>query len=394
MTSTEIFNELKSSSAYNPAVPENLKLRLLGESWEEIVGLTRCFRPDGTITRTFRDKKDLVNGFGHFVEVIAKHDPDIPKNSAKADYLANMITDFLKYRHIGNNGITLNGFSRVPDFVWIDFSGRRANIWGLGEVKASVSAYADHIDQVAEMEGTLLGAVRDLEEQKQLHPYLSKLKLVVNPLNLKKILITPSGCASSMIAPSEWEHRELHFTGDELMFIAQKFWPKFRSWVSFQDNMLGRYRTGFLDTFLKWGTKKLLPVFLARVLQHNTLRLSPELFLFAVATMKLPLIQRDVCMVIDKIRPVFQMIHKYPEKVLTVEELGSWERHFLTSFSYVFKMIEEVEQQILLFLTNLRGLSTTLVKICRSEPELEEIIKRAIDFDLNSVRYSCCCSCV
>ena len=47
-------------------------------------------------------------------------------------------------------------------------------------------------------------------------------------------------------------------------------------------------------------------------------------------------------------------------------------------------MIKDIEQQILLFLTNLRGLSVTLVKICQSEPELKEIINRARDFDLNS----------
>ena len=88
-----------------------------------------------------------------------------------------------------------------------------------------------------------------------------------------------------------------------------------------------------MDSFLKWGTKKLLPIFLARELKHKTLQPSPELFLFATATMRLPLNQRDMFAVVNKIKPVFQMMHKYPEKILTVGDLENWERIFLTSFS-------------------------------------------------------------
>ncbi len=373
ITLPEVLNLLKSSSAYNPSVPEKVKKSiLLDKAWDECLVLSAEFGSDGTKETVFNGSKSPFNGFGELVEVIARHDPNLPKNSVVGERLAQTILKFLRKGSISKSRITFNGPRRIPDQILVNFNGRRADIVGIYEVKASHISNNRSEKQIAALEHFLRQAVDIIEEGKHNHPDLKKIKILVrNPL--RKILITPAGFRKHVHLLPGWEHKELKFTYNELIFIAQQIWPDFRPEIAFEDNLLGKYREGFLNYFLEWGR--------ANVLKGITTDDPDTAFMFACATQKLPQ-PRDLPQITEATDPIIETLVEYPSYILREEDLGDWERDFFYFFTKALGGGRSIKDQTLLFITNFRLFSIRLAKICRDKKDLTKILARSMDFNI------------
>lgn len=384
MNPEQVFKELKRSSAYNPLVSEETKLRILCDGWEEISALVEKSDSSGISSQIFGDKPNPnpSDSFGFIAEALAANDPDLSHNNPRGERLAKIMLEAMR-----NGSHELIDFEKGrlhnPDFIWVEFKEAGAIVWGIGEVKSSGSAFVAGRDKMFLYESSVRKIVDAMNKSHKTNPRsrFARRKVVLDS-PLKKFLIVPCGMDEKcFLLPDGWEVANLKFTYDELLFIAKKLWPDFRPKLHFKEFSAGKDRYNFLEWFLKWGEAKLRKIVPASVGLINF----KKLFLFVCVFGKLPVVA-DIQMTVSAVsNESLKRLYSYPNNIMEECEWSDWEETFSKKFSAASGLVsdsEDLQAQIKIFLTNFRIFSAGLSKLCRSNKTMEEIIRRASTFNM------------
>jgi len=351
MNAEEIFDELKRTSAYTQTAPEEIKRKILVDVWNESAERLRTrFGPDGT-----HEKHGI--GFGYLVEEFAKRSPRIPRNTAAGEKLAGIILGAL--RSGGNAFIPLAKPQYNPDLVWISLRGRKAEISGIGEVKASLRAFRDKHVQAAYQEDSVRLALELIERDRAngaAHEYFVMRKVTARD-PFRKTMIVPFGLKAEFLPYllQGWTCEEIEFSPDELIFVAQKLWPEFRAKITFTENVLAHYEKEFLPRLWQWGGR-----LIAHLYQDASIVNLPakELLIFSLIHRKLPVTELDVIAIGYAVCKALPLLLRYPDKMISSVDLTEWEQQFFCTFSLLLEgegiPKKQAREEILLFLTNLR----------------------------------------
>ena len=365
----EVFESLRRSSAYNYSCPvaEKTKREIFTAVWRECsVGLKSQYGFSGV---TGDD-----TGFGYLVEEFARRSLSVglAPNSQTA---ANLERLFLYALRTGDRSLLNLGRLCNPDLLWIECRGRRAEIVGMGEVKASAGGIRNSKEQIGFQESSIRTLTEKIREEKKngtASQCFKQWRISVSQ-NFRKVLILPLGQTEFVRdIPAGWEIRELEFTRNELLFAAQKLWPDFLPEIRFEEGFLGRYERLFLKPLLQWGKERLAFVFYD---DADAGAVSDELFFFSFTTAKLPLDDIDVELakkLAGGLNPSSVFLGLVlPE--LRREDLTAGEKKFLDKFLILFGEEREAERFILLFLSNQRRFSKKLAGQIRKHKEASKI---------------------
>ena len=365
----EVFESLRRSSAYNYSCPvaEKTKREIFTAVWRECsVGLKSQYGFSGV---TGDD-----TGFGYLVEEFARRSLSVglAPNSQTA---ANLERLFLYALRTGDRSLLNLGRLCNPDLLWIECRGRRAEIVGMGEVKASAGGIRNSKEQIGFQESSIRTLTEKIREEKKngtASQCFKQWRISVSQ-NFRKVLILPLGQTEFVRdIPAGWEIRELEFTRNELLFAAQKLWPDFLPEIRFEEGFLGRYERLFLKPLLQWGKERLAFVFYD---DADAGAVSDELFFFSFTTAKLPFDDIDVELakkLAGGLNPSSVFLGLVlPE--LRREDLTAGEKKFLDKFLILFGEEREAERFILLFLSNQRRFSKKLAGQIRQHKEASKI---------------------
>src|SRR3989344_1975978 len=335
----EVFESLRRSSVYNylSSAAEETKRRIFAKVWRECsVGLKSQYGFSGV---TGDD-----TGFGYLVEEFARCSlaVGLASNSQTA---ANMERLFLYALRTGDRSLLNLGRLCNPDLLWIECRGRRAEIVGMGEVKASAGGIRNSKEQIGFQESSIRTLTEKIREEKKngtASQCFKQWRISVSQ-NFRKVLILPLGQTEFVRdIPAGWEIRELEFTRNELLFAAQKLWPDFCPEVRFEEGFLGRYERLFLKPLLQWGKERLAFVFYD---DADASAVSDELFFFTFATAKLPLDDSEIKRAKELAkRADLSVFCSFDRPFLEQEELGAGEREFLNKFLVLFGEEREAER--------------------------------------------------
>ncbi|KKU85193.1 MAG: hypothetical protein UY14_C0030G0001 [Parcubacteria group bacterium GW2011_GWA1_47_9] len=333
----EVFESLRRSSAYNYSCPvaEKTKREIFTAVWRECsVGLKSQYGFSGV---TGDD-----TGFGYLVEEFARCSLSVglAPNSQTA---ANLERLFLYALRTGDRSLLNLGRLCNPDLLWIECRGRRAEIVGMGEVKASAGGIRNSKEQIGFQESSIRTLTEKIREEKKngtASQCFKQWRISVSQ-NFRKVLILPLG--------------QTEFVRD---IPAEGF--------------LGRYERLFLKPLLQWGKERLAFVFYD---DADAGAVSDELFFFSFTTAKLPLDDIDVELakkLAGGLNPSSVFLGLVlPE--LRREDLTAGEKKFLDKFLILFGEEREAERFILLFLSNQRRFSKKLAGQIRKHKEASKI---------------------
>ena len=365
----EVFESLRRSSVYNylSSAAEETKRRIFAKVWRECsVGLKSQYGFSGVT--------DGDTGLGYLVEEFARRSLSVglAPNSQTA---ANLERLFLYALRTGDRSLLNLGRLCNPDLLWIECRGRRAEIVGMGEVKASAGGIRNSKEQIGFQESSIRTLTEKIREEKKngtASQCFKQWRISVSQ-NFWKVLIVPLGQTEFVRdIPAGWEIRELEFTRDELLFAAQKLWPDFLPEIRFEEGFLGRYERLFLKPLLQWGKERLAFVFYD---DADAGAVSDELFFFSFTTAKLPFDDIDVELakkLAGGLNPSSVFLGLVlPE--LRREDLTAGEKEFLDKFLILFGEEREVERFSLLFLSNQRRFSKKLAGQIRKHKEASKI---------------------
>lgn len=373
MSAGKVWQALIHSSAFRMSSVEP-KRTILNSFWrEEAKRLAAEYGVDGMR----REHDEVVNGFGYLVEEFARRSQKFPPNTEAARRLERLILGAL---HSGDASLGVGRRLYNPDILWIRFAGRRAEIFGLAEVKSSRQAYERKPAQLLYQEDSLRRVVQEIRSSKAAGSavkFFAKRKITVSD-EFRKVLIVPAGKAKEFERPPNgWELKEMEFSYDELVFIAKHLWPKFMPEVSFGEGPLGKFEREFLQPLEEFAQIRFHNAF-----PDTTLRRFPtrELLYFTLATRQMPLLDEEIEFVARGVRGVgFET--KVPIAPLGLKDLTDGENQFFNKFSMLCGDTSQMRNHILYFLFCLRGFSEKLVPWCRRQ-EVREKVRHLAEYDI------------
>lgn len=286
---SDIFSMMVVSDAFDPrSASIEERRRIFGRVWaRDIPWLLDNFDSTG------RNPQTDSYGFGFLVEAFARNSNRLPRrNTEKGEVAARQIISEL---HRGRWGrIGLDSRQSNSDFLWVELTGRRITVVGIGEVKSSYQAAKNKIGGQLKRQETSLGyLIEKLETAKtdgSVCGYFQKRGIAAaDPL--EKFLIVPFGEGESARRDKEfadWKVVEIEYSYNELIFVAQQIWPDFRP-----DIKIGPGKLANLDQIAVQLKKHIFgdmdgPFF--------------ELGLFLLATGKSPSTEEDVEWSVELIR--------------------------------------------------------------------------------------------
>ena len=303
---SDVFEDMVLSSVFEPqSASIEEKRQIFGKAWTKSVSwLQSSFDSAGINPRT------ESYGFGFLVEAFARFSGRLPRsNTEKGAEAARTIISEL---HSGKKGnVNLTHSRSNSDFLWVELTGRRVTITGIGEIKSSYKAASQEIGgQLKRQESSLELLAKELESskvRKSVKGFFQKRNISISD-NLEKFLIVPHGegeKAGHDKRFSGWQIIQLEFSYGELVFVAKKIWPNFRP-----DVRIGPGRLTFLfqvaSNLGDWIKPKLDSVFIDSVEfnEHNPLPYF-ELGLFFLATGKTPMLEDEVRWSAELVRKSF-----------------------------------------------------------------------------------------
>ena len=292
---SDVFEDMVLSTAFEPrsgSIEE--KRHIFGKVWAEDISRLR-----DSFDSTGRNPGDDSHGFGFLVEAFARYSNKLPmRNTNKGE---EAIRTILSELHSGKRGsIDLVHRRSNSDFLWVELTGRRITITGIGEVKASHKAASQKVGgQLKRQERSLEILVEELKSAKDqgtIQGFFHRRSVGVSD-HLGKFLIVPYGEGEKTRCDKEfldWKVVELEFSYNEIVFIAQQIWPDFRPDI--------RFRPGHLTSLFKitnelgeWIRPRLSNIFSDsnEFDSHNPMPCF-ELGLFFLATEKTPILESEV----------------------------------------------------------------------------------------------------
>ncbi len=339
----DAFSALRRTNAYTTA-PACLKRQIIAEVWQESAdSLMKEFNEEGIC----EDGPVLSRGFGYFVEAFTKRSQNVPRNTTAAQRVSDVLLAELR---TGDGGLTtLAKRLKNPDHLFLDCTGRRIKLWGMGEVKASSVAHLKNKNQLSLQEKsvrTLVELVNKEKRKASAHGFFAKRELTIaDPF--QKFMIIPAGEDQKMrkVLPADWHIIQLEFSYYELLFLAQCLWPQFRTNVEFAGNDLCAMEDGFFQELLGWWARQLGDDYPVEV--HK------DLLFFACSTGRCPVDDHDIAFV-QSIMSTTAM-HDAWEDIGDVgaclKEPTLWEMKFMKKFR---DLLRADKNQIHLFLAHIR----------------------------------------
>lgn len=226
---SDIFSMMVVSSVFEPrSASIEEKRQIFGRVWARDIPWLRS-----NFDSTGRNSETDSYGFGFLVEAFARNSNRLPRrNTEKGEVAARKIISELHRGKWGN--IRLDSRQSNSDFLWVELTGRRITITGIGEIKSSYQAAKDKIGgQLKRQETSLSYLVEKLESAKtggSVRGYFQKRGIEVAD-SLEKFLIMPFGEGEESRRDkefSDWQVVEIEYSYKELIFIAQQIWPDFR----------------------------------------------------------------------------------------------------------------------------------------------------------------------
>lgn len=349
----KVFNALTRTAVYAHVAPLATKREILCAVWqEEIPCLTERYDQRGI------GANDEV-GFGFLVEAFAKRSPKVPRNSKAGERLAKLLISVMQS---GDSTVGVGRKLQNPDLIWVENTGRRAVITGIGEIKSSVQALSQRLEQLTNFESGLRIIAKKIQRDKDVDRtinYLRRKKVeLANPL--KKLLVLPNGeKAKAKWLPAGWEVLEIEFSYDELVFIAQQVWPEFRKDFKPGEGYLPRYEREFTAKLVEWGKLRFNKIFARTTLQPFP---THEYLLYALAIGELPLADRQVELATACVKEADPAL-SFPPQLLNPASLSVWERKFMKYFCLLWGEGEENKKYILHFLHDRRSFVARLREI-------------------------------
>ncbi len=292
---SDIFESMVLSTAFEPrSASIEEKRKIFGKVWGRDISRLR-----GSFDSAGKNPGEDSHGFGFLVEAFARYSDRLPiRNTDKGDEAARTI---LKELHSGKKGnINLVHRRSNSDFLWVELTGRRIIITGIGEVKASYQVASQKIGgQLKRQKKSLEILVEEIKSSKGqgiVQGFFNQRSLGVSD-HLGKFLIVPYGEREKTMGDKEfleWKVVELEFSYNELVFIAQKIWPDFRS-----DKIFGPGRLTSLfkitNELGEWIRPRLSKIF-SDSNEFGSDNPMPcfELGLFFLATGKTPILEDEV----------------------------------------------------------------------------------------------------
>ena len=347
----DAFSTLRRASIYDSSAAVGVKRQITVDVWQSAADrLVADFNEAG-----WGRLRSKISGFGYFVEEFAKRSQVIPQNTPMAQHLMEMLLAELR---TGDGAMTsLAEKLRNPDLLFISLQGRKANIWGMGEIKASVQAHLIRKDQLAGQEAAVRRIVemfRAANKNSRTHKFFADKALQVAQ-DFRKFMIVPVGTKKSMakVLP-DWEVVEIEFSYEELLFLAQCLWPKFRTNVKFQCNALLELEEGFFQELLGWWVRKVGDEYPADALK--------DLLLFVCITGRCAGDDEDIALVRDLMqRKEIQDAWEDECDVQTLKSsLTTQENRFVQKFRETLRADEE---QVFHFLAIIRTITIILAPL-------------------------------
>ncbi|TSC67290.1 MAG: hypothetical protein G01um101466_749 [Parcubacteria group bacterium Gr01-1014_66] len=198
MASSQIFEKLKNSQVYRNG---------FAEQKQHII--TRLFMMKDEcvqFAQTPGRHSYQVNGF--LVEHCARLSHQLPKNTPKAQYISEVIIDYLHNHALAN-----------PDYIWLKIQGKRMTFIGIGEVKSHPLSVGHRPKQLF-FQAT---NIRNLIESGEIASLVSKRYHVALADTFAHYLVLPRSIHAphSLLAsvPLDWEVKEIEFTLPEILFL-------------------------------------------------------------------------------------------------------------------------------------------------------------------------------
>lgn len=378
---SDIFEDMVLSSAFEPRSASIDEKRLIFEKvWAESISwLQDDFDSAG------RDLRADSHGFGFLVEAFVRHSNKLPrKNTEKGEEAARIILSEL---HMGKRGyVNLGSRQSNSDFLWVKLTGRRITVTGIGEVKASYRAASQKVGgQLKRQErsiGFLAEQLKSVKASKSIHGFFEKRGVVVTD-NLEKFLIVPFGEGENARQDEEfssWQIVEIEFSYDELVFIAQRIWPDFRSNIKIGPGRLTNLFqvAGNLSNWIKprldkvfsdskeFGSRNPLPYF--------------ELGLFFLATGKTPILEEEVKWAAELVRSSFwPAVQKCLNFFLIVNSTPCPEVDFSERDKAIFNkfwyLLTSNRKDLDYFIYLLRSLDVQINDLARDKHQLQQLRK-------------------
>lgn len=373
MNADRIFSELTQTDAYGGTAPLQVKRDIFLSVWKEDLPLLKSqYNEEGV-------GSDGENGFGFLTEAFAKKSPRVPRNTKAGDRLARLLIHALQ---TGDEAIGTSRRFYNPDFIWIENTGRRAVIAGIGEVKSSAEAFGKSAEQISGFEPSLRTLLKKIEEDKRSGKALRWLafKKIEMAENFKKTLIMPAGQKKRTgDLPAGWEALEIEFSYDELVFAAQRVWPKFGAHKNPQ--VKGGYLAGYeglLQNLERWAE----PI-LKRVFADSSLNPFPtrEYLFFSFTIGKLPLTDKQVGSAVACVSES-DFIPSFPPRHINLSDISKWERKFLEHFTSLYGQDNKTLNYLLHFLHDFRSFSARLKKVIKRRGLKAELDEKAPALDL------------
>ena len=368
----EVFTALMRTAIYSDFATIETKKDILHAVWEEDVPrLIKQYDRRGM-------GENGENGFGFFVEAFAKRSPRLSRNSVAGARLVNLLIHAL---HTGDSVVGIGRKLSNPDLILVENRGRRSVIIGIGEIKSSVGALSERIQQVTNFESGLRLLLAKIKKDKAAGvatEYLA-LKKITLADPIKKVLLLPAGEAiKAKWLPMGWKVLEIEFSFDELIFIAKHIWPDFRKDFRPEEGYLPRYEREFLAKLAEWGQLRLNKIF-----AKTTITFFPtkDYLMYALATGELPLADEQVRTVAACVREADSVV-SFPPQLLDSAALSQWERKFVEYFTTLWGKEEKIQKYILHFLHDRRSFVARLQKILRRREMKAALRNGAHAFDL------------
>lgn len=374
---SDVFSMMVISSAFEPrSASIEEKRRIFGQVWaKEIPALRSSFNSAG------KDPKPNNYGFGFLVEAFVYCSNKLPrKNTKKGEEAAREIIFGLHSGKLGN--IKLGSRQSNSDFLWVELTGRRVVVTGIGEIKSSFRAASQKIGGQLKRQETSLGYLADKFKSAKADNSISslfKIKGIEIAENLEKFLIMPFGEGEKARRDGNfpgWQIVEIEFGYEELVFIAQQIWPDFRP-----DVQIGPGKLANLDKIAvrlgEWAKPRLDAIFKdsEEFGNHNSLPYF-ELGLFILATGKTPLLEDEVRWSAELVRnsfwPAVQrclnfFLNSAPRPEADFSEI---EKELFAKFWYV---LTSNRADLEYFLYFIRSLNSQIKDLVREQSQLKQL---------------------
>lgn len=196
--SAEIFEKLTHSQEYRNGFAKH-KRRMITQLFAMKNELVQFAQTPGR--RAYQ-----INGF--LMEHCARLSNQLPKNTPKAQYIAEVIISHLNDCELSN-----------PDYIWLKLQGRRMTFAGIGEVKSHPFSVVHRPRQLFFQETN----IRNLIRYGHIPPLISKRYHITLADTFMRYLILPRSIDMPHILPASaplgWEIKEIEFTFPEIIFL-------------------------------------------------------------------------------------------------------------------------------------------------------------------------------